>query len=53
MDSDERIKSLEAEVTRLKEKEKRLEHDLGVYRQIFSHLKAQFEQLKMELLRKR
>ena len=51
MDSD-RIKALEEEVRNLKEKEAKLEHDLGLYRQIFSHLRQQFEQLKRELGRK-
>lgn len=44
----EKIKELEAEVKRLKEKEKKLEHDLGIFRQIFNHLNQQFEELKKE-----
>ncbi len=52
MGSDKHIEHLEAEVKRLKEKEKKLEHDLDLYRQIFSHLKQQFENMKKELLGK-
>ena len=53
MGSDKKIKHLEAEVKRLKEKEKKLEHDLTLYNQIFSHLKAQFENMKKELMKGR
>jgi hypothetical protein len=49
MDSDERIKRLEAEILRLREKEKKLEHDVALYRQIFEHLRNQFEQMKREI----
>jgi hypothetical protein len=52
MASDERAKHLEAEIVRLREKEKKLEHDLALYRQIFEHLKAQFDEMKRELTRK-
>ncbi len=52
MDSGKDTKHLEAEIKRLKEKEKKLEHDLDLYRQIFSHLKQQFELMKKELLGK-
>jgi predicted nuclease with TOPRIM domain len=52
MDSDERIKRLEEEIARLREKEKKLEHDVALYRQIFDHLKAQFEEMKRELLKR-
>jgi len=51
MASDE-IKELKSEVARLREKEKKLEHDLQLYRQIFSHLKSQFETMKKELLKR-
>lgn len=44
----ERIKELEEEVKRLREKEKKLEHDLNIYRQIFDHLNSQFEEMKKE-----
>ena len=52
MDSDKKIKHLEDEVSRLKEKEKKLERDLNLYKEIFSHLKHQFEEMKKELLRR-
>jgi predicted nucleic acid-binding Zn-ribbon protein len=52
MDSDERIRRLEGEVERLREKEKKLEHDLALYREIFTHLKKQFEEMKRQLLNK-
>jgi len=51
MASNEKIKHLETEIHRLKAKEKKLEHDLALYRQIFTHLKAQFEQMKQEILK--
>ena len=53
MVSDDKIRHLEAEVTRLKEKEKKLEHDLALYKQIFAHLRSQFEHMKHEILKKR
>jgi hypothetical protein len=40
--------ALEKEIAHLKEKEKKLEHDIAIYREIFSHLKYQFEQMKKE-----
>lgn len=49
MGSDERIKELEAEVERLKQKEKKLEHDVELHRQIFRHMKTQFEEMKKQL----
>jgi len=52
MASDDKIRTLEAEVARLKEKEKKLEHDLSLYKQIFSHLKSQFEDMKRQILNK-
>jgi len=52
MDSDERIKSLEKEVERLREKELKLEHDLSIYKDIFAHLKRQFEEMKRQLMKK-
>jgi len=51
MDSD-KIRQLKEEVKRLKDKEKKLEHDINLYRQIFSHLKNQFDNMKKELLKK-
>jgi predicted nucleic acid-binding Zn-ribbon protein len=50
--SSDRIKQLEQEVARLKEKEVKLEHDLEIYRQIFLHLKVQFEEMKRQLIKK-
>jgi predicted nucleic acid-binding Zn-ribbon protein len=52
MTHEERIKHLEAEVQKLKEREKTLMHDLSIYNQVFSQLKLQFEQMKKELLKK-
>lgn len=52
MGSDDRIRQLEAEVKRLKDKEKKLEHDLSIYKQIFAHLRTQFEHMKHELLKR-
>ncbi|MGM5483184.1 MAG: hypothetical protein ACQESF_06995 [Nanobdellota archaeon] len=45
---DEKIKDLETEVERLKDKEKKLEHDIKIFRQIFDHLNKQFEKIKKE-----
>jgi hypothetical protein len=52
MDSDERIRHLEAELIRLREKEHKLEHDVALYRQIFDHLRSQFEEMRKELLKR-
>ncbi len=52
MDSGKRIKQLEEEVRRLREKEKKLEHDLSLYKQIFQHLHQQFENMKKEILKR-
>jgi hypothetical protein len=52
MDSNKRIKELEAEIDRLKQKEKRFEHDIAIFHQVFDSMKKQFEQMKRELLKK-
>ena len=52
MDSDEKIRHLEAQVRSLKEKEKKLEHDLNLYKQIFAHLRSQFEEMKKNILKR-
>ncbi len=53
MVSAEKLRQLESEVKRLREKEKKLEHDLALYREIFAHLKSQFEDMKRQILQKR
>ena len=49
MTPEERIRKLEAEVERLREKEKILIHDTQIYKQVFNHLVKQFEDLKRQL----
>ena len=49
---EERIRHLEEEVQRLKQREKTHMHDISIYKEVFTHIKHQFEQLKKELLRK-
>ncbi len=44
-----RIKELEAEIKRLRQREKQLLENMKIFRQIFSHLHAQFEELKKEV----
>jgi|APSaa5957512622_1039677.scaffolds.fasta_scaffold178991_2 hypothetical protein len=52
MNSDKKIQHLEAEIKHLKEKEIKLERDLNLYKQIFSHLKTQFDHMKQNLIHK-
>lgn len=44
--AEDRAEQLEAEVKILKEREKKLEHDVEVFRQIFEHMKKEFEKIK-------
>ena len=51
-DQEHRIRKLEEEVDRLKKREESLMHDLEIYKQVFSHLKEQFEKMKKELTKR-
>ncbi|MFW6013653.1 MAG: hypothetical protein ACOCQG_00610 [Candidatus Nanoarchaeia archaeon] len=49
MNKDDKIRKLEEEVNTLQEKEKKLRHDLGLYKKIFDELKKQMEDMKKDL----
>ncbi|MEM4267562.1 MAG: hypothetical protein QXK37_01895 [Candidatus Woesearchaeota archaeon] len=53
MDLNNKIRELEEEIKRLKEKEKKLEHDIDIFNQVFHHIKKQFEDMQKEILKKK
>jgi chromosome segregation ATPase len=48
-DLSKKVKELEAEIERLRQREKKFEHDIAIFQQVFHHLKQQFEQMKKEI----
>lgn len=52
MTPEEKVKHLESEVQKLKEREKTLIHDLSIYKELFEHLNKQFEDMKRELIKR-
>ncbi len=45
-----KITALEHEVSRLKQREKDLEHDIIILKQVLKHIHDQFEEMKKQLL---